>query len=160
MAKAKIGFLEVEGLAELREQFKDIRKVPKKVLTKSAKEGVAKPFAEAKADMPVGKGTTTSGLLKKGLKKTRETVNKRNKVVYRVHWDKKFAVEGLYKKRTSGKFGGVTPFAYYPHSVEYGYKTGQGYKEGRYIAIKAVARNQEDSIKKIMDVLWDYIKSV
>jgi hypothetical protein len=148
--------LKIEGADELREQVKKIGKVPKKILTKSAKAGVDKPFAEAKRKLKKGK----TGLLKKGFKKTMEKAKRRTKSVYRVMWDKQYAVEGKYLKKTTGVYGGKTPHAYYPFSYEYGFKTKYGRKKGQYIVRDTFEKHEKQSLDNIMDVLWKYIDTV
>lgn len=134
---------EIEGYRELQEQFARMgKKFPKPALTRIAKAGLNKPLAEIKANMLVGK----TGMLKKGIKAVRETPNKRNKVVYRVHWNK--ALTPVYLKETSGAYGGKSP-AYYPHSIEYGWKTKTGHHEGYHIAEKAIEATQSGSIRKM-----------
>lgn len=144
----------VEGLPELLAQLSRVEKFPKKELTKAAKLGMAKPLAQAKADAPVGE----TGLLKKGLKRLLETPNKKKRSVYRLLWDKKFTAE--YRKPTSGKYGGKTPEAYYPHSVEFGFKTKNGRKKGQYFARDAVEMHEKESNQILIDSLWDSVKKL
>jgi hypothetical protein len=144
----------LEGYAQLMHQISRIEKFPKKMLTKAAKIAMAKPLAQAKQDAPVGE----TGLLKKGLKRQLETPNKKKKSVYRLLWDKKFTAE--YRKPTSGKYGGKTPEAYYPHSVEFGYKTANGRTAGQYFAKHAVEMHEKDSYQKLVDSLWDSIQEL
>lgn len=115
---------------------------------------MAKPLAQAKADAPVGK----TGLLKKGLKRQLETPNKKKKSVYRLTWDKKFTAQ--YLKPTSGKYGGKTPNAYYPISVEYGFKTAKGRHGGQYFARDAVEKHEKESNQILVDSLWDSVKKL
>jgi hypothetical protein len=155
-AKGHIGYIKVEGLEELQAQIQKVGNPPKKVITKSAKAGMKDPLKEAKRLMPVSKITKTRGSLKKGLKQVMEKgANRRTKTVYRMVWDKKLV--DIYLKKSSGAYGGKPPKAYYPHSVEYGFLTKYGYKEGRHIIRDTVEKHEESSIKKVMDVLQDYI---
>jgi hypothetical protein len=147
--------IKVEGLNELQKQFGDLKKMPKKYLTKAAKAGVADPLKTAKANAPVGKRTATKGMLKRGLYKKMETPNKRNKTVYRVQWNPKYS--NIYNKPSSGKYGGTPPKAYYPFSVEYGFKTAKGYKRGQYFVEKAIKQTQRNSLQKIVESLNDSI---
>ena len=147
MAEIRGATFRVEGLQELQAQFERIGKMPKKYLTKAAKVGSDGPLKEAKGSAPVGK----TGLLKKGLQRKMETPNKRNKSVYRIRWSPNYTDQ--YLKPTTGAYGGKTPFAYYPHSVEYGFKSRGGRVQGQYFVTKAIERNQADSLQKIVDSL-------
>lgn len=137
----------VEGLSELDSQFNRIGKMPKKYLTKAAKEGMAGPLADAKANAPVGE----TGILQKSIKRVMETPNKRNKSVYRLMYNPDYTDHFL--KPTTGVYGGVTPEAYYPNSVEFGYKTLKGKVKGQYAMSWAVHKNEGSSLKKVVDSL-------
>lgn len=141
----------VEGLEKLQSQFEKVGKMKKKYLTKAAREGMAGPLRDAKASAPVGKGTKTSGTLKKSIKKKMETPNKRNKAVYRLRYDPKYTP--VFLKPTTGVYGGKTPNAYYPSSVEYGFKTAKGRVEGQYNMAKAVEKNEAKSAQKVVNSL-------
>ena len=144
--------IRVEGLEELQRQFERIGKMPKKYLTKSAKAGMADPLRQARADAPVGKNTKTKGSLKKSIKKKMETPNKRNKAVYRLRYDPAFTP--VFLKKSSGAYGGKPPLAYYPSSVEYGFKTKGGKKiAGQFNMAKAIQKHQTASLKKVVDSL-------
>lgn len=155
MAEIRGATFRVEGLQELQAQFERIGKMPKKYLTKAAKVGSDGPLKEAKGSAPVGK----TGLLKKGLQRKMETPNKRNKSVYRIRWSPNYTDQ--YLKPTTGAYGGKTPFAYYPHSVEYGFKTrGGGWKEGQYFVTKAIERTESSSMQKIVNSLSKSIEEI
>jgi Bacteriophage HK97-gp10, putative tail-component len=142
--------IRVDGLRELQAQFNRAGKMPKKYLTKAAKAGVADPLRQAKNDVPLGK----TGNLKRSVKKKMETPNKRNKTIYRVAYDAKLTDEFL--KPSSGLYGGKPPQAYYPASVEYGFKTAGGKKiAGQFNVAGAIQMHQTDSLKKVVDSLGD-----
>jgi hypothetical protein len=150
--------VKIDGLNELQAQFERIGKMPKKHLTKAAKLGSDDPLKQARANAPVGKNTKTRGLLKKGLQRKMETPNKRNKSVYRIRWNPKYT--GDYLKETTGVYGGKVPYAYYPHSVEYGFKTKKGRTEGKYFVAKAINATTRESLQKIVDSLNDSIDTL
>ncbi len=154
MAQVRGANFEITGLAELDAQFARIGKMPKKYLTKAAREGINDPLRAVKALAPVGKKTTTKGTLKRSIKKKMETPNKRNKGVYRIHYDPKFT--DVFHKPTTGAYGGETPYAYYPASVEYGYK-GKGGKhitpKTQYWLNKTLERFEKSSAQKVVDSL-------
>jgi hypothetical protein len=154
MAEIRGATFRVEGLRELQAQFERIGKMPKKYLTRAAKEGSDGPLKEAKGSAPVGK----TGLLKKGLQRKMETPNKRNKSVYRIRWSPNYTDQ--YLKPTTGVLGGKTPFAYYPHSVEYGFPTKSGRKEGQYFVTKAIERTESSSMQKIVNSLSKSIEEI
>lgn len=147
--------IEIQGLAELQSQFEKLGKMPKKYLTKSAKAGMIAPERDAKASAPVGKRTTTKGTLKKSIKKKMETPNKRNKAVYRLRYDPKYTP--IFQKPTTGVYGGETPYAFYPNSVEFGFKTKKGRVQGQYNMKKAMERHTKDSLQKVVNSLNESI---
>jgi hypothetical protein len=147
MAEIRGWSAEVIGLRELESQFSRIGKFPKKNLTKAAKEGMAGPLADAKASAPTGK----TGNLKRSIKRKMETPNKRNKSVYRLIFSEKYTDSFL--KDSSGIYGGKPPKAYYPHSVEYGFKTKNGYVRGKYFVTKAIQQNEGSSLQKVVNSL-------
>jgi hypothetical protein len=153
MAQIKGADFRVEGLVELENQFARVGKFPKKYLTKAAREGIADPLKKIKASAPVGKRTKTKGTLKKSVKKKMEEPNKRNKGVYRIAYDPKFT--DTFHKPTTGRYGGSTPFAYYPSSVEYGYKGPDGHVRVKteHWAEKILRANEKASAKKVVDSL-------
>jgi hypothetical protein len=151
--------IRVIGLEELQRQFDRLDKIPKKVLTKAAKAGVKKPLAQARATAPVGKGET-AGTLKKGIKAKMETPNKKKKSVYRINWDAKYSNIFIKKaKKFPRLYGGQHP-AYYPQSVEWGFKTAKGKTQGKYFVRAAIESNQQDSLQKIVDILNDEITNI
>jgi hypothetical protein len=151
--------IRVEGLEDLELQFARIGKMKKKYLTRAAKAGMAAPERQAKADVPVGKGTKTSGSLKKSIKKKMETPNKRNKAVYRLRYDPKFTP--VFLKPSSGAYGGKPPVAYYPASVEYGFKTKDGgFVAGQFNIAKAIQKHQAKSLQLITNSLKDSIDEI
>lgn len=137
----------VIGLEELEAQFERIGKMPKKYLTRSAKAGMRAPLADARANAPVGE----TGVLKKSIKQKMETPNKRNKSVYRLSYSTKYTDH--FRKPTTGIYGGRTPYAYYPASVEYGYKTKKGRVKGQYAMSWAVHKNEGSSLKIVVNEL-------
>ncbi len=152
MAEVRGANFEIKGLHELQSQFEQLGKMPKKYLTKAARAGIADPLRDVKASVPKGVGTVTSGTLKKSIKKKMETPNKRNKGVYRITYDAKYTP--VFLKPSSGAYGGRPPNAYYPASVEYGFKTKSGgKKEGQYNIMKALERHEKASIEKVIDSL-------
>jgi Bacteriophage HK97-gp10, putative tail-component len=146
--------IRVSGLDELERQFARVGKMPKKYLTKAGRAGMADVEREAKTQAPVGK----TGLLKKSIKKKMETPNKRNKGVYRLRYDPKFNND--FQKPSSGAYGGTPPKAYYPASVEYGFKTKTGKVEGQFNMAKAIQKHQEASLEKVVDSLNDSIDTL
>jgi hypothetical protein len=138
---------EIEGLIELEAQFERVGKMPKKYLTRSAKAGMKGPLTDARANAPVGE----TGILKKSIKQKMETPNKRNKSVYRLAYSTQYTDH--FRKPTTGVYGGKTPYAYYPSSVEYGYKTKNGRVAGQYAMSWAVHKNEDSSLKTVVNEL-------
>jgi hypothetical protein len=143
--------IRVEGINELEAQFARIGKMPKKHLNRAARLGMEPTLRDAKASAPVGKGTPTMGTTKKAVKKKMESPNKRNKGVYRLAFDAKYT--DVFRKKTTGVYGGITPETYYPNAVEYGHMKKHGRVEGKYNLAKAVARNTAKSGQIIVESL-------
>lgn len=141
--------IKVEGLEELQAQFNKLGKMPKKYLNKAGRDGIDPIERQVRASAPKGK----TGNLKKSIKKKMETPNKRNKGVYRLWYDPKFTDQ--FRKPTTGVYGGRTPEAYYPASVEYGYKGENGHVAVKTMhwADKTIQSNQNNSMKKVVDSL-------
>lgn len=143
----------VRGINELQAQFDRVGKMPKKYLTKAGRVGIADDERQVKALAPKGK----TGTLKKAIKKKMETPNKRNKGVYRLRFDPKYTDQ--FRKDTTGVYGGKTPYAYYPSSVEYGYlgKGGHVAVKTMYWADKILRGNEKNSLDKVVKSLNDSI---
>lgn len=154
MAEVRGINVSVEGLEELQAQFGRIGRIPKKYLTKAARAGMDAVLRDAKASAPTGK----TGILKKSIKKKMETPNKRNKGVYRLVYDAKFTDDFL--KPSSGIYGGKPPVAYYPASVEYGFKTKTGKVAGQFNMMKAVQRHETEAIHKVIESLNESINEL
>jgi|SRR6476620_1536163 len=148
----KVG-MQVEGLEELQAQFNKLGRMPKKYLTRAGRAGIAKDLQDVKANAPTGQ----TGNLKKSIKKKMETPNKRNKGVYRLTFDSKMTE--AFRKPTTGVYGGVTPEAYYPNSVEFGYKGKSGHVKVKtmYWADKVLRQNEASSLQKVIESLNDSI---
>lgn len=155
MAQIRGADFKIEGLAELEKQFENVGKFPKKYLNRAGKLGIADTLRTAKATAPVGKKTKTKGTLKKSIKIKMETPNKRNKGVYRLYYNPKYTP--VFQKPTTGKYGGETPYTFYPNAVEFGFKTEHGRVKGQYNMAKAVAKHTKSSAKKVVDSLQDSI---
>lgn len=122
MAGIRGATFSVEGIEQLEAQFARIGKMKKKYLNKAAREGIDPTLAKVKAAAPTGK----TGMLKKGIQKKLETPNHRNKSVYRMRWNPKYAE--AYQKDSDGSYGGEPPKAFYPYSQEYGFLNSKGTK--------------------------------
>ena len=146
----------IVGLPELQAQFERLGKMPKKYLNKAGREGIADSEKAAQAMAPKGK----TGILKKSIKRKLETPNKRNKGVYRLQYNPKFTDH--FRKPTTGVYGGRTPEAYYPASVEYGYlgKGGHVKVKTMHWADKALRSTERSSMQKTVNSLTDSIDTL
>lgn len=153
MAEIRGFYGSVDYLEQLQRQLEDIGKLPKASLTKASKAAMQLIQADARANAP-----TVTGMLKRGIKFKMETPNKRNKSVYRLNWDTKFT--DTYRKpiKNVGMYGGVNANAYYPQSVEWGFLTAHGKKEGRYFVRSAMERNESQTLQTLIDVLSSEIE--
>lgn len=148
--------LDLTGLDALAEQFANLgTKFPKKYLTKAAKLAYQPILADAKGRAPKKKGT-----LRKGIKPKMETPNKRNKSVYRVWWDAKYADIFKGKKIKRQGLYGASPkreTGFYPISMEYGFKRKRGRREGEYFVRDSIMAHQNQSIQTIIQTLGEAI---
>jgi len=140
----------LEGLDQLEEQFQLIGKPPKRVLSKAAKAGMARPLAQARINaIPY----TKSGMMKKGIHASLEQPNKRNKAVYRINWWSKYSDFYRKKIKNAGVFGGKKNPAYYPQSIEWGYPSKHGKVAGKYFVRSAIEAHQAQSLQIVIDEL-------
>lgn len=151
------GYGSVDGLDELIRQIERIEKIPKRALSKAAREGMRKPLAQARKDAPKETGT-----LKKGIKSVLEKSSKRSKFksIYQMVFDKRLTEVFRGKKIIRPGLYGANPpkeYGYYPVSMEYGYKAKEGYRPGKYFLSKAIEQNQDESAKIVVRVLTDEI---
>jgi len=146
----------LDGLDQLEQQFELIGKPPKRILTKAAKAGMAKPLLEARQNAPVGK----TGMLKRGVHSIQETPNKRNKGVYRINWWAKYSDNYRKRIKNAGIYGGKKNPAYYPQSVEWGYPTKHGKVAGKYFVRAAIEAHQAESLQIVIDTLSEEIEKL
>lgn len=161
---SRIHGVQVEGVEELKAQIRRLGNIPKRAISKSAREGMKAPLQQARANAPVGK-TETAGTLKRSIKSIMEkaTRRKKHKTVYRLVFNEKYASIFKGKKiKRPGLYGASPPrdYGYYPVAQEYGYKTRYGYKPGRYFIRSAIEQHEHASLQKIIDVLDDEIKKI
>lgn len=151
------GYGTVEGLDELIRQIERASKIPKRALSKAAREGMRKPLAQARKDAP-----RESGTLKKGIKSILEKSSRRSKFksIYQMVFDKKYT-EIFHGKKIlrPGLYGGdpSKEYGYYPISMEYGFKTAKGKEPGREFLKNAIEDNQDESAKIVVKVLTEEI---
>lgn len=147
--------IRVEGLNDLERQFARVGKFPKKYLTKAGREGMNPILTQAKLN---ASKYVKTGIMRKSISKKMETPNKRNKGVYFLRFNPNSTDHFL--KDTTGVYGGKTPKAYYPHSVEYGYKAKKGKVEGKYFITSAIQAHQEKSLQIITDSINQSINNL
>lgn len=137
----------IVGLAELEAQFARLDKFPRKEMTKAAKSGMTPLLKKVRDAAPKGK----TGNLKRSLRFKRETPNKRNKAVYRIAYSAKFT--DVFRKPTTGIYGGWTPYAYYPNSVEYGYKSAKGFVDGKFFMANTIRAHEAMTVQRVTSSL-------
>jgi Bacteriophage HK97-gp10, putative tail-component len=157
MAVIRGSNISVEGLSELESQFARIGKMKKKYLNKAAKEGINPTLEKVKAAAPRGK----TGMLKRGIQKKMETPNHRNKSVYRMRWNPKYAE--AYQKPSSGAYGGEPPKAFYPYSQEYGFLNKSGQKthtKWYHFASNVLKQEETSSAERVVKSLSQSIDEI
>lgn len=118
---------DLSGIETMITALNHLNKSPQKAVTKAAREAIKPVLREIKqGTVPVGK----TGNLKKAITRKAERSKVRGKKVYEVTLNKKYN-EVLQKPiKNPGIYGGKSPKAYYPASIEYGFLTrapGGGY---------------------------------
>jgi hypothetical protein len=148
---------ELRGYDDLVRKMKQVGAPKKLIITRSARAGIAQPYADAVADAP-----KKTGLLKKGLKKYLEKTkkNKRYKSVMRLRFDPKLEDDFRKPIKRPGLYGGKKPTGYYPFSMEYGFKRKYDRRPGEYFIKNAIEKNEKDSLQKVVDVLSDEINRI
>jgi hypothetical protein len=145
---------QIEGMQELLEDLHDLSdKAPKAALSKGVRKGANKIMRDAKADVPVYSGTLRNSLKLKTEKGNRGML----KTVVDVMFDPAFNSVLQKHVNNAGKYGG-TPGPgntyYYPASMEYGFRTGQGWSPGHYFLKHARDMNDQtfpDTIEEALN---------
>lgn len=160
----------IEGLEELIRQLDNLGKnFPKPKIRKAVNAGMKLPLKKAKELAP-----KDSGSLKKGLKKIEEpkfkTMKKKKKVVMRLVFDR--GMNDIFQKpipdphaihpQGKGSRGGMKDTAYYPVSVEYGFKVNKnGTKApGQYFVRQAIETTQVATQEKVIESLLQSIDDI
>jgi hypothetical protein len=154
----------VEGLEELTRQLDNLGKnFPKPKIRKAVNAGMKLPLKKAKELAP-----KESGSLKKGLIKIEEpkfkAMKKKKKVVMRLVFNR--AMNPIFQKPITpegkGTRGGKKDTAYYPVSVEYGFKINKdGTKEeGKYFVRRAIEMTSTATQEKVVESLLQTIDEI
>lgn len=137
----------VEGMEEAIKMIRDVGELPQKCVTKAAKKGIQ----IAKADAKSGGWVDQTGYLRKAIKEKAEKTRIKGKKVYDLWPDPKFN-DVFVKTSKNGKR------AYYPASIEYGFKTKNGgYAPGFKFLNNALTDNKNQIEKVIIQTLTDEI---
>jgi hypothetical protein len=154
----------IEGLEELTRQLENLGKnFPKPKIRKAVNAGMRIPLKKAKELAP-----KESGGLKKGLIKIEEpkfkAMKKKKKVVMRLVFDR--GMNSIFQKPITpegkGTRGGKKDTAYYPVSVEYGFKVNKdGTKEeGKYFVRDAIEMTSTATQEKVIESLLQSIDDI
>lgn len=138
---------EIEGMDEAIKMIKDVGELPQKCVTKAAKKGIQ----IAKKDAKGGGWIDQTGYLRKAIKERAEKTKIKGKKVYDLWPDPKFN-DVFVKTSKKGKR------AYYPASIEYGFKTKSGgYVPGFKFLHNALTGNKGQIERVIVQTLTDEI---
>lgn len=139
--------IKVEGLDEAVEMIKKVGELPQKCVNKAAKKGIQIAKREAKS----GGWVDQTGYLRKAIKEKAEKTKIKGKKVYDLMPDSSYN-DVFVKTTKKGKR------AYYPASVEYGFKTKNGgYVPGFHSFYDALTNNKSQIEKVIIGTLTDEI---
>lgn len=128
----------------LEKSIKQLGKLPQKCVTKAAKKGAKPVLSEAKRLAPY-----RLGFLEKGIILVGERSKKKGKKVYQVTFDRNMT--DIFRKniKNPGKYGGKKESAYYPASMEYGFKIkGGGERPGEEF-MRGSADSKEGEMRSI-----------
>lgn len=137
----------VEGMEEAIKMIRDVGELPQKCVTKAAKKGIQ----IAKKDAKGGGWVDQTGYLRKGIKEKAEKNRIKGKKVYDL-WPDPSMNDVFVKVSKKGKR------AYYPASIEHGFKTKSGgYVPGFKFLHNALTNNKNQIEKVIIQTLTDEI---
>lgn len=107
--------------SRLEKAIKRLGKLPQKCVTKASRKGAKHVLSEAKRLAPYRLGFLEEGIILVG-----ERSKKKGKKVYQVVFDRRMNDVFQKKIKDPGKYKGENQKAYYPASMEYGFKTKDG----------------------------------
>ena len=137
----------IEGLNEAIEMIRKTGQLPQKCVNKAAKKGIQ----IAKKDAKSGGWIDQTGYLRKSIKEKAEKTKVRGKKVYDLWPDPSFN-DVFVKESKAGKR------AYYPASIEYGFRTKNGgYVPGFKFLHDSLVNNKDKIEKVIIKTLTDEI---
>lgn len=137
----------IEGLNEVIETLKKASELPQKCVNKAAKKGIQIAKKSAKA----GRWIDETGYLRKSIKEKAEKTKTKGKKVYDL-WPDPSYNDVFVKESKSGNR------AYYPASVEYGFKTKSGgYVPGFKFLHNSLTDNKSSIESAIVNTLADEI---
>ena len=137
----------IEGMEEAIKMIKDVGELPQKCVTKAAKKGIQ----IAKKDAKGGGWVDETGYLRKSIKEKAEKSKIKGKKVYDL-WPDPSMNDVFVKISKKGKR------AYYPASIEYGFKTKSGgYVPGFKFLHNSLTDNKSEIENTIVSVLSDEI---
>ena len=137
----------IEGMEEAIKMIKDVGELPQKCVTKAAKKGIQ----IAKKDAKGGGWVDETGYLRKSIKEKAEKSKIKGKKVYDLWPDPSFN-DVFVKESKAGKR------AYYPASIEYGFRTKNGgYVPGFKFLHDSLVNNKDKIEKVIIKTLTDEI---
>lgn len=137
----------IEGMEEAIKMIKDVGELPQKCVTKAAKKGIQ----IAKKDAKGGGWVDETGYLRKSIKEKAEKSKIKGKKVYDL-WPDPSMNDVFVKISKKGKR------AYYPASVEYGFRTKNGgYAPGFKFLYNALTNNKNQIEGIIIETLSDEI---
>lgn len=145
--------IDFSDFVRLEKSIKQLGKLPQKCVTKAAKKGARIVQKEARNNSP---DVNSLGYLKEGIILVGErSKKKKGKKVYQVVFDSGLNDVFQKKIKNPGKYGGKNPTAYYPASLEYGFKTGgeKGYSPGFRFMRNAAEDKESETVKVITDTL-------
>ena len=137
----------IEGFDEVIETIKKVGELPQKCVNKAAKKGIQ----IAKKSAKNGRWVDQTGYLRKAIKEKAEKTKTKGKKVYDL-WPDPSYNDVFVKTTKKGKR------AYYPASIEYGFKTkSDGYVPGFKFLHNSLTDNKSQIENTIVSTLADEI---
>lgn len=142
------------GVKQTLKIMNNLQKLPQKSVTKVASAGTTVVRRTIRGEVPVG----ATGNLRRSIIRNGERSRTKGKKVFDVYFDR--AMNDVLQRpiKNPGEFGGKSPYAYYPASMEFGFLTrskggGLSYVPG-YHFMRGGAEDGSAAAKKAMiDVL-------
>jgi hypothetical protein len=152
-----LGF-DVLGVEEIGEFFLELGKVPQKTVKKAARAGanIIKRETVSTIQLPV-----RDGFLRMSIKPFQEKTKRNSgKAGFDIAFDRNFNFIFQKKIKNPGIYGGKKATAYYPASMEYGFRTKKGGVGGHHFLERSAVSKGSQAQDKMLEVISKDIDAI